>query len=114
MNYDGSQRELAEVMKAAQQVSGAAGAGEEISGFCRALGLTLPPLAVGRPTATVEGLAGNEERMPARRVAAGHSPPSAVGQPSRLFNRLAFGIAHVFGVLPGGVFQYPDSSEVAR
>jgi len=62
----------------------------------------------------VEGLAGNEESMPARRVAAGHSPPSAVGQPSRLFNGLTFGIAQMFGVLPGGVFQYPDSSGVAR
>ena len=114
MSDDGNQRELVEVMKAAQQVSGATGDGEEIPAFRRALGLTLPPLAVGRPTATVEGLAGNEESMPARRVAAGHSPPSAVGQPSRLFNRLTFGIAQMFGVLPGGVFQYPDSSGVAR
>jgi hypothetical protein len=86
MNYDCSQRELVEVMRAAQQASGTAGVGEEVAAFRRALGLTLPPLAVGRPTATVKGPAENEERMPARRVAVGHSPPSTICRPSRLFN----------------------------
>jgi hypothetical protein len=30
------------------------------------------------------------------------------------FNRVAFRIAHVFGVLLDDLFQYPDSSEVTK
>jgi hypothetical protein len=44
MNSDGSQRELADVMKAAQQASSATDVGEEIAAFRRALGLTQPPV----------------------------------------------------------------------
>jgi hypothetical protein len=113
MDYDGSQRELVDVVKAARQVSSATGDGGEIAAFRRALGLTLPPLACGRPAATVKWTE-NEEGMPARRVAIGHSPPSTIRRPSRLSNRVAFGLAHVFGVLPGGVFRFPDSSEVTK
>ena len=79
-----------------------------------ALGLTLPPLAFGRPTATVKGSTESEEGMPARRVTVGHSPPSTIRRPSRLFNRVTFGVAHVFGVLLDDVFQYPDSSGVTK
>jgi hypothetical protein len=101
-------------MKVAQQASGAAGVGEEIAAFRRALGLTVSPLAFGRPAAAVKGPAGNEERMPVRR--GGSRSSAALGDRSacRLFNHVTFGIAHAFGVLPGGVLQYPGSSEVAR
>lgn len=106
MNCHFGQREVAEVIRVARQASSAAGVGQEVTAFRRALGLILPPLAFGRPTATVKGLAGNEEQMPARRVAIGRWPPSAIRRPSLLFNRVTFGIAHVLGVLPDALFQY--------
>ena len=114
MDYDGGQRVPVEVMKAAQQASSAAGVGEEIAAFCRALGLAVSALACGRPPAAMMGRPGMRKGCPFAGVAVGHSPLSAIGRPARLFNPVTFGIAHAFGVLPGGVLQYPGSSEVAR